>query len=92
MFEKVEAMIEKVCARIGERYSGFHTIGSGEVEGEPAPNVCFHVGDPDDLEARLSGEGGMYYLHIGSTKSVLYDAGENKITEYTDITKADLTE
>lgn len=92
MFEQIEGLIEKVCARIDEKYTGFHTIGPGDVDGEPSPRVCFHVGDPDDIESRLEGTGGMYYLDIGSEKSKLYSAGEELVAEYTDITKADLAD
>ncbi|MGV3616864.1 MAG: hypothetical protein ACO1SV_16175 [Fimbriimonas sp.] len=90
MYEKTEELIEKICARVGETYTGYHTIGAEPVDGEPASRITFHVGDPDDYEARLAGEGGMYHALVGPRRTILQDAGENYVTEYTDITKADL--
>jgi hypothetical protein len=88
--EKVEALIETICTRMGETYTGFHTISAGRVDSEPCPEICFHVGDPDNIENRLSGDGGMYYAAVGSQKTVVKDLKGKIVSEFSDLTKSNL--
>jgi hypothetical protein len=88
--EKVESLVQRMCDRLGETYAGFHSAGPGSLDEEPGLEICFHTGDPNDFEKRLSGEGGMYFALVGSRYIEVRNAAEKFVARYDDLTQRDL--
>jgi hypothetical protein len=52
----VENFIREVCSRLAKEYDGFHTIGTGKLDGEGCPEVLVHVKDAPFIFAMVVGK------------------------------------
>lgn len=72
----IENFIRELCLRLGEVYSGFHTIGAGRLDGEGCPEVCFHV----------NGDRSLYTMLVGKDRTVVRISPGETVT-YSDLTQ-----
>lgn len=93
---KTELFITEICKRIGQDYGGYHTISSGNIDGENCPQIAFHVGaEKKNIMQSANGEefegtGIVYRILVGSNISMVYDDQDEEIGLFKDITKGDL--
>jgi len=96
MLDAVESFIREVCDRLGVEYGGYHTISCGNLDGEPCPQIAFHVGS--DRHARVQpatcepfhGTGIMYKALVGASRTVVRDPQRELLREFPDLTKSRL--
>jgi len=94
--DKVEAAIEKICSRIGQSYTGFHTMSVGNIDGEGCPEIRFRVVDPSkpkpqELEEEDAFEEFDFFSAlVGENRTIVKDEGGVTVAEYSDITKLDI--